>query len=449
MGIFNIFKKSAKPQIGWTIVGGQLVIGEDKSPTYIDKGYKGIPNLYAIINLITKKSATVPFEVFRVKNRSKLLKYQASMQSAYSAKDYVNAIRYKEDAMDKVDGSEIEGLLLTPNPTQSYYDLNECIDGYYLLTGNSYIYGLSPGFGKNALRPKELHCLVSPTVSVVANNYFDPVRAYKVGFMQDEIPKDQIAHLKHFNPLSSVSRPEDILYGLSPLASSRGLISKHEQADLAQGAAFKNLGIAGILSRDVNGDLTEEIAKSMQDNFEQFATGVSNFKKIKVTSANVKWQQIGVSPVDLGILEAKEEMLQELANIYSVPIGLLTKNNSTENNIIEGRKQLITDAVIPMVEKRKSALNRWLVPKFDPSLFIEMDYTVFPEMNDDLKDLVNSAIGMDWITPNEKRSLTKYDKHPDPLMDKIYMTSGKMPIEDVSMDVPDIVDDDFLIDETN
>lgn len=446
MGIFDLFKKNARAQIGWTIVGGQLVIGEDKSPTYIDKGYKLLPNVYAIINIITKKSSVVPFEVLKVKSKSKQIKYQSMILSASNAKDYVQALRYKEDAFDKVDDSEVEDLLINPNPIQGYYDFNECVDGYYLLTGNSYIYGISPGGGNNAKKPKELHCLVSPMVSIVSNNYFDPVRAYKVGFMREEIPKDDIAHLKSFNPLSSTANPSDILYGLSPLASCRSLLAKYEQADIAQGAAFKNLGIAGILSRDVNGDLTEEIAKAMQDNFEQFASGASNFKKIKVTSANVKWQQIGVSPVDLGILEAKEEMLQELANIYGVPIGLLTKNNSTENNIIEGRKQLITDAVIPMVEKRKAAYNRWLVPKFDKSLFIEMDYTVFPEMNNDLKDLVNAANGMDWITPNEKRALTKYDKHPDPLMDKIYMNNGKMPIEDVSMEVPDVID---FGDETN
>jgi phage portal protein BeeE len=162
-----------------------------------------------------------------------------------------------------------------------------------------------------------------------------------------------------------------------------------------------------------------------------------------VTPSNLKWSAFGLSPVDLNIAKGKEEMAVELSNVYHVPISMISQANSTENNMIEGRKALITDAVIPIVEARKSVYQRKLLPKFGDNLVIEYDYTIFSELQEDLEKLSKTAAAMWWITPNERRAMTNYDQKKDPLMDRIYTPTGLIPLEDLGMNMED-VDSEFL-----
>jgi hypothetical protein len=138
-------------------------------------------------------------------------------------------------------------------------------------------------------------------------------------------------------------------------------------------------------------------------------------------------------------------MLSELCNAYHVPIGLFSAKNSTENNMIESRKMLITDAVIPLVESRKGVLNRWLQAKFGSEYLVEFDYTVFNEIQEDLQKMATAAASMYWIHPNEKRAMTGYDQDPNPLMNKMYFPSGLTLLEDLNGGLTDI--DETLLNE--
>lgn len=434
MGFIDIFKKKNNRSVmmDWTFIKGQFVIDEDQSTTYIDKGFKSLPNLYGIISLITQKSSIVPHEVFRITNQSKYKRYKAQMQSAVTTKDYANAMVTKAQAMDKVENTEIDNLLTNPNLYQSEENFYESLDGYLLLTGNAYIYGMTTGLTSSGKKPSELHCLISPTVSIKAGeSWRDPVLEYRLTYLTgDGIPAEEVGHIKYWNPISSFNKSEDLLYGMSPLKSCRTLLGKYREADIAQASMFKNMGVSGILSGD--GSLQEQQALKLRDRWKQLYGGSAKAGDIAITSANVKWNQIGLSPVDLKIIEGKEEILGELCNVYHVPIGMFTKVNSTENNMVESRKMFITDAIIPLVERRKSIINRWLVPKFDDKLVVEYDYTVFSEMNEDLEKLVASASQMYWINPNEKRALTNYDKSEDPMMERFYFPANLIPLEDIS-----------------
>lgn len=422
--------------IDWKFINGQFVMDEDKSSTYIDKGYKELPNLYGIISLIIQKSSIVPHETFKIVNKSKYRKYKAQLASADTMKDYARAMVTKAQALEKVEGTDLDQLLSKPNQYQSIEEFYESIDGYLLMVGNSYMYGMTTGLTDT--RPKELHSLIAPSVVIKAgDSWREPVEGYTLNYMTDLIPAEDIGHIKYWNPLSTYSKIEDLLYGLSPLKSCRRLLGKYKEADIAQGSMFKNMGVSGILSGP-DDSLDEQTALALRDKWKQLYGGSTKAGDIAITSANVQWHQIGLSPVDLNIIEAKEEILGELCNVYHVPIGMFTKVNSTENNMVESRKMFITDAVIPLVERRKNVINRWLVPKFDDKLIVEYDYTVFSEMNEDLDKLVDAAVKSYWITPNEKRQLTNWDKDDRPEMDDFYFPSGLTKLEDMSMDVEDI-----------
>lgn len=411
---------------------GQWIWPDDNKDTYIARGYKEIPNLYAIISLIIQKSSVVPFEVYQVKDKAKYMKYKAKMKNLSTVKDVASSVLLKSQALEKVENSEIERLLLNPNEQQTMEQLFEQIDGYRLLTGNSYLWAWTPGVGNNATKPVQLHVPPATMVSIVTGDLQKPIKEYKLNYLADAIPVEDMGHFKNWNPMTSGNSLLDGLYGMSPLVGSRRLMQKYKDADIAQGSMFRNMGPAGILSSEKDSGNTEEQAIAIKDQFKKLHGGVINAGDIVVTSAAVRWQQIGLSPVDLNILEGKEEMLGELCNIYHVPIGLFTRVNSTENNMVESRKMMITDAVIPCVENRKGVLNKWLAPKFGDNLVIEFDYSVFSEISEELDKLVTAAEKMYWISPNEKRSMTNYDMDPNPNMDKFYFPSGLTELDEMN-----------------
>lgn len=107
----------------------------------------------------------------------------------------------------------------------------------------------------------------------------------------------------------------------------------------------------------------------------------------------------------------------------------------------------ITDAIIPLVERRKNVINRWLAPKFGDDLVVEYDYTCFSEMNEDLDKITDAAAKSYWITPNEKRAMTNYDKSDEEGMDDFYFPSGFTRLQDLNGDIEMI--DEQLLDETD
>lgn len=432
--------------LSWKINTAGEWIYDEGSTAYIDQGYKALPNVYSIIHSIASKCSIIPFEIFTKKDNTKYQKYKASIISANTTKDYANTIKLKHEALTKVENTEIEKLLHNPNSYQSYEQLMWEIYGYKLLTGNSILYGISLADGG---KPKELHSIPSPLVDmVVKGSPFAPEFEYKVSYLEHMLPGSDIYHFKYWNPISSYSMTSQQFWGISPLKSCERLLGRYKDADITQGFQFKNMGPAGMISggsTNPDTNLTEEQAVAVQDRFDQQHQGTYKAGSILVTPSNLKWTAFGLSPVDLNILASKEDMSIELSNVFHYPIALLSSKNSTENNMIEARKALITDCVIPLAESIKWELQKAMLPKFGDQYVIEFDYTIFSEMQEDLNKLAETYARMDWITDNEKRAGTGYDRYEDPAADVIYKNPNLVPIQDLSMGVPDI--DETLLNE--
>src|SRR5690606_40159427 len=112
MGLFDLIGSKAvggNRFLQWTInKAGEWVYPDNKANEYIDNGYKALPNIYSIISLILSKTTIVPFEIYRVKSTSKERKYKAVMNNP---RNVAKALRYKNEAYDKIEDSEIERLL--------------------------------------------------------------------------------------------------------------------------------------------------------------------------------------------------------------------------------------------------------------------------------------------------------------------------------------------------
>jgi HK97 family phage portal protein len=428
--------KAATPfnQITYTLVNNQWLSPEDNGQTYIDNGYKKLPNLYALISWIIRKSSIVPFQVLKVKNQSAARKYKTAVKMLSSETDMYKFLKLKNEAFQEVEGSDLEKLLDSPNPNQSGVEFNEALDGYLLLTGNSYVYTETPGEGKNAKKPKELYVIPSPCVTPITNKSLE-IEKYDVSYYPNKIDAEFIGHMKYFNPVSTMENPAQSLVGMSPLMACRNLIGKYKSADIAQGAMFTNMGPSGILTGDGNGDLSEEQAQAVKDKFKQYHQGATKAGDITVTPAKLNWTQIGISPVDLNIIDGKDEILTELCNVYGLPKDLFSGSSSKYDNSGQARKIAITDAIIPVCERRKQLINRWLAPKFGDNIFIEYDYSVFDEMQEDLKTKVEWLSKMWQLTPNQILGELGFEESQDPNMNKVYIPQNLVSLEDANTDL--------------
>ena len=436
MSIFDrFFKKAVNLNVNWTLSkSGEWIYPDEKSDTYIGKGYKELPNVYGLIEAILSKSTIVPFEVFKVKSRSKELKYKAMMDSG----NYVKALKYKAEAYERVENSAVEELLLTPNDYQSGTQLNYDIDGYVLLTGNSYLYHIGVG------STHELHSIPAPCVDIkVSGGAFSPKFSYKVNYLTDEIPGDEVMHFRKWNPILSGQSPTKQFKGLSPLQSCRLLLGRYKNADLTQGFQFENMGPGGMITGATSSaeGLTEEQATAIQDKFKKQHQGVHRAGDILVTPSALTWTAFGLSAVDLNILASKKEMIDELCNVYQYPSDLMG-GEKKYNNFEQARKAVITDCVIPLCESRKGILNKFIKSKLKEDVIIEYDYTIFPEMQDDLLTQAQVATQSNWLTVDEKRAMMGYDPLLESERKNVLIPSGLSTLEDL-YDQEEIIEGDF------
>jgi len=65
--------------------------------------------------------------------------------------------------------------------------------------------------------------------------------------------------------------------------------------------------------------------------------------------------------------------------------------------------------------------------------YIDFDLTVFPELQEDMKELSSILSQSWWITPNEKRVAMRYETMEDDVMNEIFIPAGYLPIDELTM----------------
>jgi HK97 family phage portal protein len=136
--------------------------------------------------------------------------------------------------------------------------------------------------------------------------------------------------------------------------------------------------------------------------------------KIMVTAAKFDYKQLGLSPVDLNILESQKMDLRDICNVYGVSSELLNDpDNKTNSNKKESRSALYYERVIPELDSIRDELNRWLVAPYSKQdgkqYHIDYDLSAIPALQEDMEKVTKQLLDAWWLTPNEKRVAQGYD----------------------------------------
>jgi len=421
--------------------------GQDGA-SFVRDGYAGNDIVYSIVTLITERAKVAPWAVYKVKNERKAKQYKALMASPDKIEDWSKVAQLKSEAYEIYEGdARLNELLTYPNEEDTWGDLLEAWFMFKLITGNAYIYGKMIEAGNNKDKPLTLYALPAQFMGIYAN--IETFPATKTGYQLYygqlvQFDTREILHDKYQNPEWSITGNQ--LYGQSPLRAAAKTLTRSNEAKTAAVSAFQNGGPAGVLF--MNDERFNPLDGAAQGQALKAAiaknAGSKNTNKIEVSGYKVDYKQIGLSPVDLDIIESEKWDMRALCNIYKVPSRLLNDpENTTDANEKESQKALITRAVLPLLTAARDNFNRKLHKDWGykgTGLIVDFSLDCYPELVADRAEQATYLNTAWWISPAQKMEimgLKTPDFIPQQDMEKLYIPSNIAPNDEFGrIDLP-------------
>lgn len=388
----------------------------DTSEQIVNEGYGANEIVYSILTMAADKERMPPWAAYKIKDESSLKLYEIEMHKAGTPDFSVKkALDYRTKAIELYtrDG-KLNNILQWPNENETFSDLVANSGVSKRATGNRFLKATLLDMGPNKGKPQELHLLPAQHVTIIASGTF-PARALGYSMQlgtEHKYAREEVMHDKLYNPLYSVAG--DDLYGLSPLQVSKGTLASYKSAKIAGVKSFDNLGPENVMYvDDPRMDAAESEAQlhAIRNKLDQLS-GSRNRKKTALSAYKVGVAQLGLSPVDLAILESMKGNAITIANVYNFPHLLLIPDNSTYNNLKEAEKALTTRCALPYLVSFRNAFNRKLSSDWGykgENIYIDFDLSVFSELHQDMKDLTTWLKDSWWLTPRMKYDMQQID----------------------------------------
>lgn len=362
----RIYTKAFTP-ILYSGGAGHVTNIADNSTNYL-KQYSYNDIVYSIINLITDRINSVKWGVYRETNKG-LVPY---------------------------DDELLQNLIDNPNPYDTFSNIVANNTGFKLITGNSYLWAQRLTGGANEGVPAELWHLPPDLVNLVVKGGFPPrILRYQIpGWGGADWAADDILHFKEWNPFYDTTGTQ--LYGISKLKAALSLVNRNNSAMNAATAKFQNGGLETVLFVDderFTGEETAAQAAALKSKLMEYDR---EGRRIAVSGYKTGAVQLGLTNVELAIIEAEQWDMRRLCNIYGVPVQLMNDTSaSTDNNVQHATKSMLTRVVIPELEAFKTSFNKKLQTVWGgkEGVIIDYDQTSFTELEEDKNEQ------MKWLIP--------------------------------------------------
>lgn len=414
----------------------QPIFWEDNPHNYIANGYQSNGDVYSCVDLILTKLAACPLLLYSVKDgkQQQVKKYKAILSG-----DVGKAELYKAQtkALTETEVPGITKLINNPNSYQTTTEWLQQLAGFYLLTGNGYNYynGL-PGSKKWT----EMHVLPSPLINIVSGGDHLPVKGYNIfnsiNFKDGipDFPATNVSHLKRFNPQFTTYGAQ--LYGQSPLRAYIMTLVRNKDSRIEQGKQVKNGGVSGMLSPKVGMPaLDPKVKADLKQQIKEAKTSSDLLSRIFVSGVPAEWLQFGLPSVELQLLESLGLDRIDICNAYHInPVLLGNMNASTESNVVQAYKQFIYNCVMTLGNTITDKLTRDICPPYETNnekLMLMFDYSVLPELAEDMAKIATALYTMYWISTNEKREFQGFGRSSDINSDKIIVPGTYKLLEDI------------------
>jgi len=345
-------------------------------------------------------------------------------------------------------------LLRRPGgPENRRYTKNWLFKGFVwaLMGGGEYwLHGLAPDNGVNAGQPQKLQIFDR---SEFSGFKFDKqtghVEGYRLRMRRAgrhgrpvEGDTDEILHAFTFNPL----RKER---GLPILLSIMRQLDLIEDADEWNKSVSENRGQVPGFMQPVGLDPTDQLSpQQVEEAQERLDEEVNEARKghaWKVLSGAYEPKERGITPEEASWIKSSKYFGRLVATGLGIDPSLVGDNAAqTYDNYKVALFVAYTTTILPLLEFNLSALNRWLVPKFEDegqTLRLTFDPMEIDAIVDILlakvESLVEAANGP-ILKPNEARQLIEFDRLESGAADELIVPMNAQPLsalESVSLDV--------------
>ncbi|HEY9818350.1 MAG TPA: phage portal protein, partial [Candidatus Obscuribacterales bacterium] len=295
-------------------------------------------------------------------------------------------------------------LIQRPNPMQSGSEFMRSLVGFYRISGNGYMERVMVGS-----QPREIYSLRSDRMTIKPSNTGMPAGyRYQVGSefatweADNRTGLSDIRHLKAFNPL-------DDWYGMSPLMAGAYAVDQHNESMQWMQSLLQNGAAPSGAMELAEGSLTDDQFNRLKAEIDEKYAGSQNAGRPMLLEGGLKWTQMGLSPVDVAIIETKYSAARDVSLALGVPPLLLNiPGDSTYSNYKEARLAFYEETVIPLVHYIRDELNAWLSPLFD-GVELDIDLDKIPAIAEKRLELWTMADSSTDLTINEKREIKGYD----------------------------------------
>lgn len=426
------------------VANAQPIYGAFDKANQINIGYASNAGIYSVQRLIAKTAAMIPMCAYEIKDEKAARQLKNLALNNYSDNYAEDWHKLSKKAYELVPESELQTFVDNINPN---LDTQEFLTGVYvykLSTGNSLIYKAKDLDGKLWA----LYHLPPEYTSIVAttNVYPKIILGYEYNLNGlREFTLDEIIHLRYFNPKFTSNGDE--LWGLSPVQVLMKEITQDNEAANSQVAQFQNGGPAAFVgNKGITADQAGvELMGKIKAKWDAEAAGSKNRGKFKLVPGEPVVARVGLSPVDLDILEGRRFTLSQYCNVFGISDILLNNNEaSTESNVKEQIKRLYTNAALPEAYSLRNQLNKHVAPQFKSKYktVLDVDITAIPELQADMLKTAQALAASPLMSPKdvaERLGLNASDL-PEDIANKMYIKQGYLPIEDAGLtDMPNDV----------
>lgn len=431
-------------KIIWGQFVNDLIVWYDgKQEKFIKEGYQKNAMVYAIVTKIADKASDCELQVFKENKKAKQYK---SLKSTAKDLDIAKS-RLVRKGLDYIPKSDpFHELLSKPNKRQSFAEFIKEVNTWLNVTGEVFIYGAGPGEeSRNASKYQEMYCMPSHLVEIkmdtMLTNLSDPVLGYKlsIGDQWITIPKEDVLHIKLTNLEWDLNGSQ--LRGQSPLLAGMNTLMKNNLGIEAGAKSNKNQGAKGIVSPNINNPelfLDAVQREKLDQGVEKRINGTTNRDKVVTSGIPLQYTQIGLSPVAMDLIESLRYDDEKLCGLWGLhPV--LFRPTATRAELEVAQKALVTDVVMPFLNLIERKLEEWLNPKFGTDYVIEFDTSSYPELQPDVKMIMDAYRDNATITKNELRVMLGFDEREEAGANTLWVGSNMMPIDQAM----DMINPDF------
>ena len=429
-------------------LGGGYTSYDTNMSTYIDKGYNINPDVYACISQMSVKTASVPYSVKRIKDKKSHIKRMQINTATKGNASIIQQIKTLSLSNKAYESDDLAFPMDEPNATQTWVEIISLYKTYIRLTGNCYFYMLSPKDGMNSGTPVQVYVLPSHLMQIVIKPNADmltvesPVSHYMLieGNQYARFEAEDVIHVKLSNPNFDFQGSH--LYGQSPLrAALRNLNSQNSALELNV-KTLQNGGAFGFIHGKGTA-LSQDQAASLKERLVEMDNSPEKLSRIAGASGELAFTRISLTTDELKPFDFLKYDQKAICNVLGWSDRLLNNSEGTGLSTVDLndiRKGVVTDNILPDLVLLQEAFNKEFLPRFKgyEGTFIEWDITELPEMQADMKMLVEQ-LEKARVTPNEVRTALKYETLNDDGMDVVWMPTNLQRIDDVSAGMFDTV----------